>query len=49
MILHLSIDDETTTSGTASILQNYTKEFGLQCECLSNYIAKDHMTGKFNL
>lgn len=49
MILPLSIDDETTTSGTASILQNYSIEFGLQCERSSNYIPKDHMTGKFNL
>ena len=49
MILPLSIDDETTTSGTASILQNYSKEFGLQCERSSNYIPKDHTTGKFNL
>ena len=49
MILPLSINDETTTSGTASILQNYSKEFGLQCERSSNYIPKGHMTGKFNL
>lgn len=49
MILPLSIDDETTTSGTASILQNYSKEFGLQCERSNSYIPKDHMTGKFNL
>ena len=49
MILPLSINDETTTSGTASILQNYSKEFGPQCERSSNYIPKDHITGKFNL
>lgn len=49
MILPLSIDDETTTCGTASILQNYAKEFDLPCAPSTNYIPKDHTTGKFNL
>ena len=49
MILPLSIDDETTTYGTASFLQNYAKEFDLPCAPSTNYIPKDHTTGKFNL
>lgn len=49
MILPLSIDDEATTCGTASILQNYSKEFNIHCAPSSNYIPKDRTTGKFNL
>lgn len=48
MILPLSIEDETTTAGTASILRNYAREFNLSCTPTANYLPKDQ-TGKFSL
>ena len=49
LILPLSLEDNSTTSGTAAIMEEFGKEFGIPCDHAKVFLPYDDRNNKFDL
>ena len=49
LILPLSLENNATSTGTAAIIEEFGKEFGVPCEHAKEYLPFDEQNNTFNL
>ena len=49
LILPLSLEDNSTTAGTAAIMEEFGKEFGISCDHAKVYLPFDDRNNEFDL
>ena len=49
LILPLSLENNATTTGTAAIIEEFSKEFGVPCEHAKEYLPFDDTNKVFNI
>ena len=49
LILPLSLENNATTTGTAAIIEEFSKEFGVQCKHAREYLPFDDTNKVFNI
>jgi hypothetical protein len=49
LILPLSLEDNTTTTGTAAIMEEFRKEFGISCDHAKVYLTFDDRNNELHL